>query len=552
MLFASCCIGDSSGSLPFVFAEEVVRVLICNFTERGYGCAILFALDERLGRQNVCMSVLLQLEPLRMCGSGSECDIYCSLSEEDVMSIIKNAEDETERSLKNIKVRQIITVSQHQMTSRHKINVLPLREYDFNFILADAALGFQKADEQTVAMIIQMKTLVEEHAPGTKFEPLVEVCTPNATLQLELCGIKNTINTISMMSKAMALVAIDTLAHGVLSDLLSATGNNMDITYLKDYLGSQPLPTQITFVEVAAMVNRAAHQVVIGWSDRNEDGEQVWVVNPKNKLTPRLWSADDKIVVIKDAKRHRSEIPVFICEYHNEALRCLHFSIRRHKVPFEGLTMVHLDAHPDLSASTTMAAQLIMEEPHQAYDVLRDDPSGIAQWILPAAYAGHLNCVWWLRPSWAQQIADGDYHVHVGHALAAAQAPHRDASRARGGAAVPEKEAVESLKISCRCCLKPRHPWCIWALTNLLGSLMCLGKNCGIGSSQALKELQVCMDFFACGNPFLVQVRPEIAKPFAEVLNSASFRQGSVSNLRKFLEEKEAFEAAYDKFLTEA
>ena len=213
--------------------------------------------------------------------------------EEDVMSIIKNAEDETERSLKNIKavgflvpfgclrlklllhaltahekllnyslfqlyalpfschwqVRQIITVSQHQMTSRHKINVLPLRcsrfrpigvhqwestnesnegiwsdmrlshwmvcrEYDFNFILADAALGFQKeglpwdetvvwrclrcwgcygcwdeclqhylspdwiigtlgcfasmgegpacqADEQTVAMIIQMKTLVE-------------------------------------------------------------------------------------------------------------------------------------------------------------------------------------------------------------------------------------------------------------------------------------------------------------------------------------------------------------------------------------------------------
>jgi len=273
------------GSATFVEADpndnEVVRVLICNFTERGYGCAILFALDE-------------------MCGSGSECDIYCSLSEEDVMSIIKNAEDETERSLKNIKVRQIITVSQHQMTSRHKINVLPLREYDFHFILADAALGFQKADEQTVAMIIQMKTLVEEHSPEQKFEPLVEVCTPNATLQLELCGIKNTINTISMMSKAMALVAIDTLAHGVLSDLLSATGNNMDITYLKDYLGSQPLPTQITFVEVAAMVNRAAHQVVIGWSDRNEDGEQVWVVNPKNKVTPRLWSADDKIVVIKD------------------------------------------------------------------------------------------------------------------------------------------------------------------------------------------------------------------------------------------------------------
>lgn len=147
-----------------------------------------------------------------------------------------------------------------------------MKEYHFQFVLADAALGFQKADEQTVAMIIQMKTLLQESSPDVKFEPLVEVCTPNATLQLELCGIKNTINTISMMSKAMALVAIDTLAHGVLSDLLSATGNNMDITFLQDYLGKQPLPTQITFVEVAAMVNRAAQQVVIGWSERNEEG----------------------------------------------------------------------------------------------------------------------------------------------------------------------------------------------------------------------------------------------------------------------------------------
>ena len=40
---------------------------------------------------------------------------------------------------------------------------------------------------------------------------------------------------------------------------------------------------------------------------------------------------------------------------------------------------------------------------------------------------------------------------------------------------------------------------------NLLGSWMCLGKSCSSGTSQASKELQVCMDFFACGNPFLVQ-----------------------------------------------
>jgi len=258
---------------------EKVDVLICNFTERGYGCAILFALDE-------------------MCAAGSVCDIYCSLSEEDASAIIENAEDEQERKLRNIKVRKIYTTAQHQMTSQHKLSMLPLQSYNFHFILADNALGFQKADEQTVAMILQMKMLLKDMEGH--FDPLVEICTANAQKQLELCGIQNTINTISMMSRAMALVAIDTLAHGVLSDLLSATGNNMDIMQLSDYLGPQPLPTQISFAEVTAMVNRATQQVVIGWSERDEDGNKVWVVNPKDKLQPRPWSEDERIVVIKD------------------------------------------------------------------------------------------------------------------------------------------------------------------------------------------------------------------------------------------------------------
>ncbi|CAE7480561.1 unnamed protein product [Symbiodinium natans] len=273
------------GAATFVEADpndnEQVQVLICNFTERGYGCAILFALDE-------------------MVAAGSVCDIFCSLSEEEARAILKNAEDEQDRKLKNIQVRSIYTTAQHQMTSQHKLNIMPLQDYTFHFILADSALGFQKADEQTVAMILQMKMLLKDRAPELEFNPLVEICTTNAHAQLELLGIQNTINTISMMSRALALVAIDTLAHGVLSDLLSATGNNMDIMPLADYLGTQPLPSQISFAEVTAMVNRAAHQVVIGWSERDHHGNKVWVVNPKEKLQPRIWTDEDRIVVIKD------------------------------------------------------------------------------------------------------------------------------------------------------------------------------------------------------------------------------------------------------------
>eukprot|EP00440_Ansanella_granifera_P033484 gb/GFBE01036330.1/.p1 GENE.gb/GFBE01036330.1/~~gb/GFBE01036330.1/.p1 ORF type:complete len:777 (+),score=183.84 gb/GFBE01036330.1/:1-2331(+) len=260
--------------------NEVVKVLICNFTERGYGCAILFALDE-------------------MVGKGSECDIFCSLSEEEVHGIVENAEQENAKKLHNIKLRTIFTTPSHQMTSQHRIKSMPLVTYDFHFVLADSGLSFQKADEQTVAMIIQMKSIMTDQAPDKEYSPLVEICTPTAKEQLSLCEVSNTINTTSMMSRALALVAIDTLAHGVLSDLLSANGNNMDITFLQDYLTDEPLPQMVSFAEVTAIVNRGVQQCVIGWSE-GEGADKEWIVNPKDKITPRPWSPKDKIVVIKD------------------------------------------------------------------------------------------------------------------------------------------------------------------------------------------------------------------------------------------------------------
>eukprot|EP00440_Ansanella_granifera_P020355 gb/GFBE01022110.1/.p1 GENE.gb/GFBE01022110.1/~~gb/GFBE01022110.1/.p1 ORF type:complete len:782 (+),score=168.42 gb/GFBE01022110.1/:1-2346(+) len=261
--------------------KEVVKVLICNFTERGYGCAILFALDE-------------------MCAAGSECDIFCSRSEKEVHAIVASAEQESEKTLTNIKLRRVYTAPSHRMTSHHKIDAMPLASYDFHFVLADSGLSFQKADEQTVAMIIQMTSIMSESSPDQQFSPLVEICTPTSRAQLALCGVGNTINTTAMMSCALALVAIDTLAHGVLSDLLSAGGNNLDITFLQDYLNQgEHLPEMVSFAEVTAIVNRGVQQCVIGWSEGSGIGKQ-WIVNPKDKVTPRAWSPEDKIVVIKD------------------------------------------------------------------------------------------------------------------------------------------------------------------------------------------------------------------------------------------------------------
>eukprot|EP00931_Biecheleriopsis_adriatica_P116483 TRINITY_DN9211_c0_g2_i1.p1 TRINITY_DN9211_c0_g2~~TRINITY_DN9211_c0_g2_i1.p1 ORF type:complete len:773 (-),score=183.45 TRINITY_DN9211_c0_g2_i1:100-2418(-) len=263
--------------------NELCKALICSFTERGYGTAILFALDE-------------------MSAPGSECDIFCTISEEEVHAIVENAEEEAGKKLRNISVKNIFSVDEDKMTAQHKIAQMPLHTYDYTFVLANAGLGFQKADEQTVGMILQMKAVLEKEKCGREFNPLVEICTLTAQSQLELCGITNTINTTHMMSKALALVCIDTIAHGVFSDLLSADGNNLDIMFLQDYIKDEreKLPEKISFAECMAIVNRSGVQhCLIGWSE-GLGRERAWLINPTDKLQVRPWCCEDKIIVIKD------------------------------------------------------------------------------------------------------------------------------------------------------------------------------------------------------------------------------------------------------------
>lgn len=73
---------------------------------------------------------------------------------------------------------------------------------------------------------------------------------------------------------------------------------------------------------------------------------------------------------------------------------------------------MHFDAHPDLMVTPDMPAATCFR-PHDLYETLERAEGGIAEWILPLVYQGHLSKMWWVRPAWARQFADGDYRYVI-------------------------------------------------------------------------------------------------------------------------------------------
>lgn len=110
----------------------------------------------------------------------------------------------------------------------------------------------------------------------------------------------------------------------------------------------------------------------------------------------------------KTGARMFPRLPVWICENHDEVLYYIHRAIASRHLPFEAITLLHFDSHPDLTIPVDLSAEVIYDK-----EVLYDKIS-IADWILPAVYAGHINCVIWMKPYWADQMQDGDYRFKIG------------------------------------------------------------------------------------------------------------------------------------------
>lgn len=95
-------------------------------------------------------------------------------------------------------------------------------------------------------------------------------------------------------------------------------------------------------------------------------------------------------------------------EYHNEILPFIYRNIGSKHLPLTGITFIHFDSHPDMLIPKEMPADSVYDK-EKLFDAV-----SIEDWMLPAAYGGHLKNLVWIKPPWAKQMADGRQVFHIG------------------------------------------------------------------------------------------------------------------------------------------
>lgn len=210
----------------------------------------------------------------------------------------------------------------------------------------------------------------------------------------------------------------------------------------------------------------------------------------KTSLSENIISSEHFTAAELPPLKRFKKIPIYVVEEHNDALQFIYSAIGGKKLPLEGTTLLHLDAHPDMLIDRKLKGS----EARSGRDLL--PLLQIENWIVPAVAAGHIDRVVWLRPPWAKQFSDGTRTFNVG-----------DDTRT-GYLRVDSKEPyyLSDALYSTTLTNKRSLTFTVAELVNSLlvkcnqNNIKQLAKNINISQPYVL---DIDLDFFSTGNPFL-------------------------------------------------
>ena len=279
-------------------------------------------------------------------------------------------------------------------------------------------------------------------------------------------------------------------------------------------------------------------------------------------------------------------IPVVIVESHQHALEHVHDVLRKKKIFDETWSMVHFDAHPDLACSKSAPAAAFFNPRHyycsnsdnrkdeddeintdvkdddnegleesamDLYELLDLTPSGIAEWILPLVLAAKLNRIEWVKPSFSSQIAEGNYQFAVGVDVDCHDPVdcNNKSINMDDDSKKDEQIIITSyldLPASARIKVDFNHPYYLDDLSVVSSSELILKQNLDLRVSELrslpalgqsntnttsaekrnrnLWTLDICLDYFACHNPYISDLEsrnPNATRAFLNVMESSRF-----------------------------
>ncbi|EGD80746.1 hypothetical protein PTSG_01334 [Salpingoeca rosetta] len=197
---------------------------------------------------------------------------------------------------------QNITTIQHKegnTLSRKHLQGLKLEEFDNILILSNESESKQEADSRSLATLLMVKSIQRERTAGyhgvvARKQPAIvgEILDPQTQQLVRAMSGSDYVMSNDIISSYIAQVSENRFLSAVLSELLTSVGCELYVRSAGRYL--QHAHEELSFWDLQART-RLTQEILIGFVPV---GSKDTVINPPKKDAMRMWSAEDRVIVL--------------------------------------------------------------------------------------------------------------------------------------------------------------------------------------------------------------------------------------------------------------